>query len=207
DRFHITIHGQGGHGGYPHETKDALVVAAELVAQLQTIVSRTIDPLKTAVVTIGEFHAGNGFNVVANEAKLSGTVRYFDSDIQEQIIEQIENMTKGISIAHGVTYSIDYIRGYPPLINHKEVAELVINASKHVREVKKTAYVAPSMAGEDFAYYLLHKPGAFFFTGASTGTNTYPHHHPKFDFDERAMPVAAKTLISAYFEYQKKSLA
>lgn len=203
DRFQITIQGSGGHGGYPHKTKDALVIGTELVSQLQTIVSRMIDPLQTAVVTIGEFHAGNSFNVIADQATINGTVRYFDEDVQEEIIDRIEKMVKGICLAHDITYRLEYIKGYPPLINHAEEAKLVVEASKQVKEVTEAKYIAPSMAGEDFAYYLLNKPGAFFFTGASPAKDVYPHHHPKFDFDERAMRIAAKTLISAYFAYQK----
>lgn len=204
DRFEIKLQGNGGHGGYPHKTKDTLVVGAELISQLQKIVSRMIDPIQTAVLTIGEFHAGNNFNIIADQAFLSGTVRYFDVDVQTQIIKQIEKTLKGICIANDITYTLDYSKGYPPLVNHKEQAELVIESSKQVKEVVKAEYVEPNMAGEDFAYYLLNKPGAYFFTGASTGENSYPHHHPKFDINEKAMPVAAKTLISAYFAFQNR---
>lgn len=204
DQFEITIQGQGGHGGYPHETKDALVIGADLVTSLQKIVSRKIDPLNTVVVTLGEFHAGNTFNVIPDQAKLTGTVRYIDQDIQQQVITEIERIVKGICMAHDVTYSFNYFKGYPPLVNHEDEAELVMEASRQVKEVQQAEIIAPSMAGEDFAYYMLRKPGAFFFTGASKKGHTYPHHHPKFDIEERAMPVAAKILINAYFKYQEK---
>lgn len=202
DRFEITIQGQGGHGAYPHETKDSIVIGAQLITQLQQITSRRIDPLETAVLTIGIFEAGNAFNVIADTAKLVGTVRYLNSDIQEQVIQEMEKIIKGVCIANECTYKFDYVKGYPPVINHANVVELVLNEASKLPDVQKVEEIIPVMGGEDFAYYLQERPGAFFFTGAEKEGNHYPHHHPHFDFDERAMPIAAKTLISAYFAYQ-----
>lgn len=204
DRFEIIIQGKGGHGGYPHETNDALVIGSQLVTQLQQIVSRRIDPLKTAVVTVGKLEAGNAFNIIADKAKLIGTVRYLDSAIQEQIITEIEKILKGVCMANDATYTFHYDKGYPPLVNHPEEAALVLEAGNQINEVTSSDEVAPVMAGEDFAYYMLERPGAFFFTGARKESNPYPHHHPKFDIDERSMPIAAKTLIDVYFRYQEQ---
>ncbi|MGJ9459333.1 M20 family metallopeptidase [Oceanobacillus sp. CF4.6] len=203
DRFELTIQGQGGHGAYPQETKDAIVIASEVVSQLQQIVSRRLDPLKTAVITIGMFEAGNAFNIIADQAKLTGTVRHMDVDVQEKIIEEMEKIVKGICISNDAAYTFDYVKGYPPLINHPEEAEIVLNASKNIVEIHKAEETLPYMAGEDFAYYTMEKPGAFFFTGANKKGNPYPHHHPKFDIDEKSLPIAAKTLIGAYFGYQR----
>lgn len=204
DRFEITVQGQGGHGGYPHETKDALVIGSQLVSQLQTIVSRKLDPLDTAVVTVGKFTAGNAFNIIADTANLIGTVRYFKQDTQKDIMNEMEQIVKGVCLANGVTYTFNYEKGYPPLINHAAEAELVLNAAKEISDVAHAEEVAPVMGGEDFSYYMLEKPGAYFFTGAQKDGNHYPHHHPHFDFDERAMPIAAKTLLGAYLAYQKE---
>ncbi|GGA73563.1 M20 family metallopeptidase [Ornithinibacillus halotolerans] len=204
DRFEIKIQGQGGHGAYPHETKDAVVIGSQIVTQLQQIVSRRIDPLETAVVTVGVFEAGNAFNIIADTARLVGTVRYLNTDIQEQIIEEIERIISGICTANDCSYTLDYKKGYPPVINHESEATLILDVASKLPEVKQAAEVIPSMGGEDFAYYLQERPGAFFFTGAQKEGNPYPHHHPHFDFDERAMSIAAKTLISAYFAYQEK---
>ncbi|WP_330948552.1 M20 family metallopeptidase [Virgibacillus sp. MG-45] len=203
DRFEITIQGQGGHGGYPHETKDAVVIGAQLVTQLQQIVSRKIDPLDTAVVTIGVFEAGNTFNIIADKAKLVGTVRYLTKEVQEKIIVMIEQIVSGTCLAHEASYIFHYEKGYPPLTNHASEAELVMKAAKEVTEINQIEEVIPVMGGEDFAYYLMERPGAYFFTGALKEGNEYPHHHPRFDFDERAMPIAAKALIQAYFSYQQ----
>nr|WP_306798590.1 M20 family metallopeptidase [Oceanobacillus saliphilus] len=205
DRFEITIQGQGGHGAYPHETKDAIVLGSELVTQLQQIVSRRLDPLETAVVTTGIFQAGSAFNVIADQAKLTGTVRYFNTGIQKIIIDEMEKIIKGICISNDADYTFDYIKGYPPLINHPEDAKMVLEASKDIVEIHTAEIVPPVMGGEDFAYYTMEKPGAYFFTGANKEGNPYPHHHPKFDIDEKALPIAAKTLIGAYFGYQNAS--
>ncbi|ASK60860.1 peptidase M20 [Virgibacillus phasianinus] len=204
DRFEIVLQGKGGHGGYPHETKDAVVIGAELITKLQQIVSRRIDPLKTAVLTIGIFEAGNAFNIIADKAKLIGTMRHLDSSIQKQVIEEMEQIIKGVCMSNGATYTFNYLKGYPPLVNHEEEAELVRQACENIPEITSAEFVPPVMAGEDFSYYLLDKPGAFFFTGAQKEGNDIPHHHPKFDIDERALPIAAKTLFEAYLAYQNK---
>lgn len=204
DRFQITIKGKGGHGAYPHETKDALLIGAEIVGQLQHIVSRRIDPLKTAVVTVGKFEAGNTFNIIADTARLIGTVRYLDPDVQHVVREEMNRIIKGICLANDVTYDLTYGAGYPPVVNHAAETALILDVAKDIPEIKSATQVAPQMAGEDFAYYLMEKPGAFFFTGAKLRGHDYPHHHPMFDIDERAMPIAAKMLIGAYFAYQEK---
>ncbi|WP_042149137.1 M20 family metallopeptidase [Paucisalibacillus sp. EB02] len=203
DRFEIVIQGQGGHGAYPHETKDSIVIGSQIVTQLQQIVSRRLDPLETAVITVGMFEAGNAFNIIADTARLVGTVRYLDIEIQEQVIEEMEKIIKGVCIANECTYMFNYKKGYPPVVNHPTEAELIMEVSKKLPEVKTVEEIIPVMGGEDFAYYLQERPGAFFFTGAEKAGNHFPHHHPHFDFDERAMPIAAKTLISAYFAYQE----
>lgn len=202
DRFEITIQGKGGHGAYPHETNDAIAIGSELVSQLQHIVSRRLDPLQTAVVTIGVFEAGNAFNVIADTATLKGTVRYLNTSVQQTVMTEMDNIIQGVCDAFGATYELDYLKGYPPLINHRKEAQRILDTCTEIEEIKKSVNVAPVMGGEDFAYYMLERPGAYFFTGAEKEDNHYPHHHPKFDIDERALPIAAKTLIQAYATYQ-----
>lgn len=205
DRFEIIVQGQGGHGAYPHETKDSIVIGAQLVSQLQQIVSRRIDPLKTAVVTVGAFEAGEAFNIIADQAKILGTVRYLEKDVQETVIKEMEKLIDGVCLSSDITCTFDYFKGYPPLKNHAEDAELVLKASENIEEIQKAENIIPVMGGEDFAYYTQNKPGAYFFTGAQKEGNHYPHHHPKFDIDERALPIAAKTLIQVFFKYQEKT--
>ncbi|WLV25508.1 amidohydrolase [Aciduricibacillus chroicocephali] len=203
DRFTITVRGKGGHGGYPHETKDALVIGAQVVMELQQIISRKLNPLYTAVITVGQFNAGQAFNIIAETAKITGTVRYLRKSAQEMIITNIKRFLDGAAKMHDVEIDLDYGKGYPPLTNHVEEAHLALDACKHVPGVTNVEVCEPSMAGEDFAYYMKEKPGTYFFTGAAPET-IYPHHHPKFDIDERALLIAAKSLIACFFAYQEK---
>ncbi|MGP4061968.1 M20 metallopeptidase family protein [Halobacillus sp. H74] len=206
DRFEITIQGKGGHGAQPHQTKDAIVIASQLVTSLQQVVSRRIDPLKTAVVTVGTFEAGQTFNIIADSAKLTGTVRTFDPEVQTLIMDEMEKIIKGTCTGHDAEYDFLYEKGYPPVENHPEEAELILKNAHHADPSLRTEEIEPVMAGEDFAYYLLEKPGTFYFTGAQIPDHYYPHHHPKFDFDEKALPHAAKTLLQAFISYQEKHM-
>lgn len=203
DRFEITIQGKGGHGAVPHQTKDAVVIGAEVVLSLQKIISRQLDPLATAVLTIGKFDAGNDFNIIADQAKLIGTVRYLQQDVQTQMMNDMERIINGICLSHGCSYEMDYEKGYPPLINHETEAEVVRQAASKIEDLKMVEEIQPMMSSEDFSYYLLEKPGAYFFIGAKKAGHDYPHHHPKFDFDERVMPMIAKTFAQTYLDYQK----
>jgi amidohydrolase len=199
DRFEVVIQGQGGHGAQPHKTKDAIVTASQLVLNLQQIVSRRVNPIDSAVVTIGSFTAENAFNVIADKAKLIGTVRTFDEGVRQFIEEEMERIIHGTCYAAGSTYHFLYEKGYPAVVNHDKETEFLRKCAAVVPEVKSIEETEPQMGGEDFAYYLQKVPGTFFFTGAMPEglEKTYPHHHPKFDIDEKAMLIAAKTLGTA----------
>ena len=199
DRFEIEIQGKGGHGAQPHKTKDAIVTASQLVINLQQIVSRKVNPVESAVVTVGSFTAENAFNVIADKAKLIGTVRTFNDDVRQFIEEEIEKIIKGTCYLSDSTYKYLFERGYPAVVNHAKETEFLIASAKEVPEVIHIEESEPQMGGEDFSYYLKEIPGTFFFTGARPpGAETnYPHHHPKFDIDEKAMLIAAKTLGTA----------
>lgn len=206
DRFEITIQGSGGHGAQPHKTKDAIVVASQLVLVLQQIVSRRVNPLQPAVVSIGSFMADNAFNVIADTAKLVGTVRTFDEAVRSEIEREIERITKGICLAADCSYQYAYTRGYPPVVNHEEETSFIVKIAKQIPEVTIVEETEPHMGGEDFAYYLQKVKGTFFFTGAKADdvTTPFPHHHPKFDFDEKAMLIAAKMLGTAALRFLTK---
>lgn len=208
DRFEIAIQGKGGHGAQPHKTKDAIVAGAQLVTNLQHIVSRRVNPVDSAVVSIGSFVADNAFNVIADKAKLVGTVRTFNENTRDFIESEIEKITNGTCLALDCSYEYVFDRGYPAVVNHAAETEFLIDCATRVPEVKKIEETEPQMGGEDFAYYLKHVKGSFFFTGAKPGAgDPYPHHHPKFDFDEKAMVIAAKTLCSAAIHYQTRENA
>lgn len=199
DRFEIEIQGQGGHGAQPHKTKDAIVTASQLVLNLQQIVSRRINPVDSAVVTVASFIAQNAFNVIADRAKLVGTVRTFKEDVRDFIEEEMDRIIQGTCHMSSSTFQFMYVKGYPAVVNHEKETEFLKDCALVVPEVQHIDETEPQMGGEDFAYYLQKVPGTFFYTGAKPpGIDTaYPHHHPKFDIDEKAMLIAAKTLGTA----------
>ncbi|MGN7387169.1 M20 metallopeptidase family protein [Sporosarcina sp. SAFN-015] len=202
DRFEITVQGAGGHGAAPHQTKDAVVIGAQLVMNLQQLVSRRVDPIESAVLSVGSFIADNAFNVIADSAKLGGTVRTFDPDVRDMMEREMARVVEGTALANNCEIQFDYFRGYPAVVNHREETELLKRVAETIPGVEHVVESKPQMGGEDFAYYLEKVPGTFFFTGAQPAETTYPHHHPKFDFEEQAMLLAAKTLGAAALDYQ-----
>lgn len=207
DAFTILIQGKGGHGARPHETIDTVAIGCELVGQLQQIVSRRVNPMEPAVVTVGSFHAGNAFNIIADSATLEGTVRTLDGTVRIQIENEIRSILNGFKASSHIEYKLDYLHGYPVLVNHKEEAALI---EQLVREhVSVDAFVKKNtvLGAEDFAYYLERKPGAFFYVGArNNNVNTqFPHHHPRFDFDELALLELGKVflLLANHYLIQK----
>ncbi|MGW9129140.1 amidohydrolase, partial [Paenibacillus chitinolyticus] len=207
DFFHVKIQGRGGHGAQPHKTKDSVVIGAQLVGNLQQIVSRRVDPLDSAVLSIGSFEAKNAPNVIADTAKLSGTVRTFKESTRAEVEQEIERIIRGTCLAGDVEYEFEYIKGYPATVNPKEEMEFVAKLAETVPGVTAVNECEPQMGGEDFAYYLQHVKGAFFFTGAQNPelNAVYPHHHPKFNIDEKGMLIAAKTLGLATLTYLKEN--
>ena len=203
DRFDIEIIGRGGHGASPHETIDPIAIGTSVVQQLQQIISRRIDPLKPAVLTVASFHAGSAFNVIPSTASISGTVRTFDTDVQNKIIVHMEKIVATACQNAGANYKFNYTKGYPAVINHPEETALLVQSATQVVGSEQTINIAPSMGAEDFAYYLQKVPGTYFFTGAGNEDKgiIYPHHHAKFDIDEEAMMIAAKVLLTAALNY------
>ena len=203
DRFEIVIQGKGGHGAEPQHSVDAIVVGAHFVTQLQTLVSRRVAPLEAAVVTVGQFEAINPFNVIADTVKIQGTVRAFDETVRQQVKEELELLVKATCLGMHASYEFAYFDGYPPVINHVAQTQYVQEIAKQVPTVEQVTVCPPFMIGEDFGYYMQHVPGTFFFTGAKNPAweTVYPHHHAKFDFDERAMLTAAQVLGAAAWSY------
>ncbi|WP_425467605.1 M20 metallopeptidase family protein [Psychrobacillus soli] len=203
DKFEILIEGHGGHGARPHNTIDSIVIGSEVVNSLQKIVSRRVNPLQSAVVTIGVFQAGNAFNVIANTARLEGTVRTFDEDVRKLVKEEIYSIVQGITDAFHAGFKIDYLHGYPALYNHPQETEVVRNLFSDVFSEDAVIELEPSMGAEDFAYYLLERPGTFFSVGSQNeNENThFPHHHPKFDIDERALLTIEKAFVKIVSHY------
>ncbi|OCA90302.1 M20 metallopeptidase family protein [Pseudobacillus wudalianchiensis] len=203
DEFYIEVLGKGGHAQAPHHTKDALVVGAQLVCNLQHIVSRRVNPLKSAVVSVGSFHSGTATNIVNGEAKITGEVRAFEEEIRTDLEKIIEEITSTTCQAARSTYTYTYLRGYPSTYNHPDITKLLVDSAKEVIDEKNIKELEPMMGAEDFAYYTQKIPGTYFFTGSANPEDeiVYPYHHPKFKIDERAILVASKVLAAATIQY------
>lgn len=195
DEFKIEVLGRSSHGASPHRGVDAIVVAARVVDALQTIVSREIDPQDPVVVTIGQIHGGTATNIVADRVEIAGSVRSFDAEIRASLSGRIERIAASVAEAHGATSRLTWRDGYPALINHAEAAERYFRSAQRVMGDQASVWLdRPSMASEDFAYYLQRVPGAFAFLGVQEGADTPGLHTPDFHFDERVLASAAATL-------------
>lgn len=196
DKFSIQVKGKGGHGAQPHMTKDSILIGAQIVQTLQHIVSRSVDPMDSAVVSVGHFESINAYNVIADKVKIIGTARSFEEDVRDLLEDRIVTLAQGVAAGYGATAEAIYERGYPAVVNHEEQAKIVGKTAEQSAAVDHVEVTAPQMGGEDFAYYLQHVKGAFFFTGAMNPDwhTTYPHHHPKFDIDERSMLSGSNVL-------------
>ena len=195
ERFDCVISGKGGHGAMPHQTIDPILVAAQIITTLQTIVARNIDPIEAAVVTVGSLHAGTTDNVIPHQAEMQGTVRYFHPQYAGYFQQRIEQIIQGICQSHGASYELKYQELYPPVINHPEIAELVRGAALEVMETP--VGIVPecqTMGGEDMSFFLQAIPGCYFFLGAANAEKklNFPHHHPCFDFDETVLAVGVE---------------
>lgn len=196
--FRCQIFGKGGHGAMPDQTIDAVVVSAQIVNALQAIVARNVNPLEAAVVTVGELHAGTALNVIAGTAHLNGTVRYFNPELADVLSDRIESVIAGVCQSHGATYDLDYQHFYPPLLNNPEMTQLVRAVAETV--VEPPTGVVPecqTMGGEDMAFFLQEVPGCYFFLGSANPEKNlaYPHHHPRFDFDETALGLGVEMFV------------
>lgn len=206
DSFAIKVQGQGGHGAEPHEAVDPVVATASLIQQLQSIVSRTTDPLKSAVVTVGTFNSGTVFNVIPDTAEIRGTVRTFEREVKEKVQNRIEGIARGIESSFDVQCTVEYTDGYPALLNDNEHVDHIVRVMKDAEYVKVTEENLPSMGGEDFAYFLQNKPGAYVYTGVKNSDikADFPHHHPKFDIDENGMKAGVETLVKIVMGFEDK---
>jgi amidohydrolase len=196
DTFSVKIHGRGGHAGFPHETVDPIVVAAQAISNLQLIVSRATSPLDSLVVSVTHIAAGSADNVIPETAEFGGTVRTYRKEVRARAREAIARVLSGVTAAHEAACHLDYIEGYESVVNDPRLAALVREAAGADRIVE----LSPLMAGDDFSAYLRTAPGCFFFIGAGNA-RAFPHHHPHFTIDERALPVGIETLMRAALRF------
>lgn len=186
DRVEIEIEGIGGHAARPQHSIDPVVVGAQIVTALQTIVSRTLDPLASAVVSITNFHAGSAFNVIPQKATLVGTARALDGKVRDRLEARIAELSTLIAQAHGATARVTYERGYPVTCNHAEQTAFAADTAAAITgndQVDRD--LAPMMGAEDFSYMLEQRPGALIFLGNGDSAGL---HHPRYDFADAAIP-------------------
>ena len=207
DEFYIELSGTGGHGARPHETVDPLVVGSLIVNELQTIVTRTLDPTHAAVLSFGQFHAGTAPNIIGNVAKLDGTLRTQHPAARKGLQEGVRRLTNGIASAHGVDVTIDIVEGTPPVINEGAPLMIAQHAAEDVVGKKGVRPMSSgNMGGEDFGFYVEQVPGCFIRYGATPPGESFPAHSSRFWWDEatlahganwmRAVAIAAGQLDS-----------
>jgi hippurate hydrolase len=190
DRFDILVRGVGAHGAMPHLGVDPVPAGAALVQAVQTIVSRSLDPLDAAVVSVTRFHAGEAYNVIPDRAELCGTVRTFSASVRERTEAALRRICEGVAAAFGVQVELDYRAGYPPTINAADEAALCAEVARAIVGPDRVDSDArPSMGAEDFAYYLQHRPGAYVWLGNGPGVGGCTLHNPHYDFNDELIPV------------------
>jgi hippurate hydrolase len=194
DAFEMTVRGSGGHGAMPHLTADAVAIAAQIVTALQTIVSREVDPVEPAVLTVGEIGAGSAFNIIPETARLGGTVRTFDADLRERFPKRIEELARGVATGMRGDVELDYRFSYPVTSNNAGSAKLALGvAGELFGEDRAVELAHPSMGAEDFAFFLEKVPGAFVWLGVGDVSGL---HTSQFSFDEEILSQGA-TLLTA----------
>lgn len=202
----IKIIGRGGHAASPHQTVDAIAIAAQVITALQHIASRQVDPLDPVVVTIGKMSGGHAVNAIASEAELLGTVRTFNPQLREQMRDRIEAIVKGVTQAFGAGYELELKEGYPVVVNDKDMYGLFARTCDDTLGKGNWESIKPTMGGEDFAFVARQVPAVMFRLGTCSSDETaYQLHHPSFDLDESAMPLGAAMLASIAIHYLEGS--
>jgi hippurate hydrolase len=184
DAVDIRIEGRGGHAARPHISIDSVLVGAQLINALQSIVARSVDPLESAVVSICEFHAGNARNVIPQTAELKGTVRTLTAEVRALVEKRVREVIDGVAHMTGAKIDLNYERGYPVVVNHASQTDVAIRVAKEVAGDVNVHEMPPLMGGEDFAFMLEQRPGAFIFCGNGDSAGL---HHPAYDFNDDAI--------------------
>lgn len=197
DELYVTVRGVGGHGAYPHTSIDALPASAALVLALQNVVAREVDPLHSAVVTIGTIAGGYRNNIIADEVKMSGTLRAYDAEVRAALETRVRRIAAGIAAAYGATATVELVRGYPPVVNDDALAQEFTEYLRSNARVKVERQ-APTMGGEDFAYFAQRVPGLLVRLGVRSAEEgaVHPIHSPLFRLDERALRYGVETLVA-----------
>ncbi|AYD02939.1 M20 aminoacylase family protein [Neorhizobium sp. NCHU2750] len=196
DDCRIIVNGRGGHGAEPQAAADPIVAGASIIMALQTVVSRNVHPLDQAVVTVGAFNAGIASNVIPERAEMAITIRSFDPKVRDLLEERIRAIAEGQAESYGMTATVEYSRGYEAVVNHKAETDFVRGLARKVVGPENVAEIArPMMGAEDFAYMLLERPGSYFFLGTAKTDNDPSLHHPRFDFNDDALPIGTSLWV------------
>jgi amidohydrolase len=202
DEFDITITGTGGHAAIPHRAIDPVLVAAHVITALQSLVSRRRDPFEAGVVSVTQVSAGHAFNVIPAQATLRGTVRTFGGKFYDDAPRLLEDTARGIARAMGADATIEFRRLTGPLMNDPAMAEIMKGVATEIVGKERVKGEIRTMGGEDMSYFLKHVPGCFAFVGsAKADGSSFPHHSPRFDIEEDALPIAAELLTQTTARY------
>ncbi len=199
DLFKVRIKGAGGHASMPHQTTDAIIVANSIIMNLQTIVSRNVNPLDSAVLSIGKIEGGSRHNVIAETVTFEGTVRTYRSEVKEEVKKRLISIVEGGAESLKASAEIEYLDGYPATVNTPEWAERIRTTAHQLLGSSSTLEIEPSLGGEDFGRFLLRYPGAFFWLGTALPNNEKqkPLHHSQFQIDERSLSLGVEMMAQA----------
>jgi len=200
DAVRLTVRGRGGHGALPHTTIDPIVTAAEIVTAIQTVVSREIQPNQMSVLTFGQIHGGTAPNVIAEEVVLHGTVRAYTPEVRQQILDAAKRVATGVASAMRAEATFERLYGAPPVMNDPEAAAFITRHAAAVAGEEAVGPVEPAPVGDDMAEFLNRVPGCYFLLGAAKEGAQF-HHNPRFDFDERCLPIGTEILVRAARDY------
>ena len=202
DEFRAIITGQGGHGAMPHQTTDAIVVAAQIIGALQTVVARNIKPLDAAVVTVGNLHSGSAFNIIPGEARMEGTLRSFDPQVRLALRDRCQQIIETLPQAFGARGQWQFFPGYPATVNDEAVTARLLPVFQKVAGAENARPFEPTMGAEDMSLILEQIPGCYFFVGGRSESShaVWPHHHPRFNIDESALTLGARAMVAAVEE-------
>jgi amidohydrolase len=198
--FIVKLTGRGGHGAIPDSAVDPIVAAAQIITALQTIVSRNVSPLKPAVVSVTSIHSGTAFNIIPQTAELNGTIRTFDPEVRKMVHARFEQIVRGVAASMGCEVEIIIKQVTAPVVNNDDVAASVLNSAQTLfpeTTIDTSAYL--TTGAEDMGYMQEKADGCYFFVGSANAEKhlDHIHHHPKFDFDERALVTAAALMATA----------
>jgi len=207
DKWECTVRGRGGHGAMPHHTADPIVASAQIINALQTVVSRNVPPLETAVVSVGAVHGGDAFNVIPGEVQMTGTVRTYDPTTREMVVERMRAVFEGVAAACGSTVELRVRPLTPAVINDGSVAQVVRRAAEETLGVENVTHRERTTGSEDAAFFMQRVPGCYFFLGAANPERglVFPHHSSRFDFDEEALVHGVAILTRVVCHYLMQS--